>query len=140
MKDKDGPTPPEAWPGAFPQANLQIGIVGPCTAGKSTLIKRLNGRYSVTLRHIAQEHSYVQNMWQRISHPKWLVFLDVTYPVSMRRKKLDWTQEEYQEQQRRLAHARQNADFYLLTDDLTPDQVAEKVAEFLAEKGIQPIS
>ena len=73
----------------------------------------------------------MQNMWQRISQPNWLVFLDVSYPVSMQRKKLDWTVEEYQEQQRRLAHARQHADFYLMTDDLTPEQVAEKVAEFL---------
>ncbi|RPJ42672.1 MAG: hypothetical protein EHM21_12490 [Chloroflexi bacterium] len=115
----------------------QVGIVGPCTAGKSTLINRLRGRYNVVLRHIAQEHSYVQTMWQRINLPNWLVFLDVSYPVSMERKKLDWTPAEYEEQQRRLAHARQHADFYLMTDDLTPDQVAEKVAEFLAGKGIE---
>jgi len=112
----------------------KIGIVGPCTAGKSTLIKRLDGQYNVTLRHIAQEHSYVQNMWQRISQPNWLVFLDVSYPVSMDRKKLDWTIKEYQEQQRRLEHARQNADFYLMTDDLTPEQVAEQVGEFIKNK------
>ena len=135
MKDKDDPTRPEAPP----QVNLKIGIVGPCTAGKSTLIKRLDGRYNADLRHIAQEHSYVQDMWQRLSRPRWLIFLDVTYPVSMARKKLDWTPDEYQEQQRRLAHARQNADLYLLTDDLTPDQVAEKVAEFLANQGIYPL-
>jgi len=117
-------------------ASLLIGIVGPCTAGKSTLINRLRGQYSIALRHIAQEHSYVQNMWQRLSQPNWLVFLDVSYPVSMQRKKLDWTLEEYQEQQRRLAHARQHADFYLMTDELNPDQVAEKVGEFLARIGI----
>jgi ABC-type branched-subunit amino acid transport system ATPase component len=114
----------------------QIGIVGPCTAGKSTLINRLRGRYNVVLRHIAQEHSYVQNMWQRLNPPNWLVFLDVTYPVSMQRKKLNWTLAEYQEQQRRLIHARQHADFYLMTDELTPDQVAEKVGEFLTRQGI----
>jgi ABC-type cobalamin/Fe3+-siderophores transport system ATPase subunit len=121
-------------------ASPLIGIVGPCTAGKSTLIKRLNGRYNVELRHIAQEHSFVQAMWQRLSHPKWLVFLDVSYPVSMERNKLDWTLAEYQEQQRRLSHARQHADFYLMTDELTPEQVLEKVSEFLEKKGIRPIS
>lgn len=117
----------------------KIGIVGPCTAGKSTLIKQLEGQYNVVLRHIAQEHSYVQNMWQRITQPNWLVFLDVTYPVTMQRKNLNWTQKEYQEQQRRLKHAREHADFYLLTDDFTPEQVAERVAAFIQEKGIQPI-
>jgi thymidylate kinase len=118
---------------------LKIGIVGPCTAGKSTLIRRLEGQYNVVLRHIAQEHSYVQNMWQRISQPDWLVFLDVSYPVSMQRKKLDWTVKEYEEQQRRLQHARAHADFYLQTDDFTPEQVAEKVAAFIREKGIGPL-
>lgn len=113
-----------------------IGVVGPCTAGKSTLIRRLEGKYNVSLRHIAQEHSYVQNMWQRINPPEWLVFLDVSYPASMRRKKLNWTEAEYQEQQRRLAHARENADLYLMTDNMTPEQVAEQVERFLAEQGI----
>ncbi len=112
----------------------KIGIVGPCTAGKSTLIKRLSGQYPVILRHIAQEHSFVQNMWQRISQPNWLVFLDVSYPISMQRKKLDWTRAEYEEQQRRLQHARQHADFYLMTDDLTPEEVVEKVAVFITLK------
>jgi deoxyadenosine/deoxycytidine kinase len=118
--------------------SLQIGIVGPCTAGKSTLINRLRGRYNVVLRHIAQEHSYVQTMWQRISRPNLLVFLDVSYTGSMQRKKLNWTLAEYQEQQRRLVHAREHADFYLMTDDLTPEQVADKVSEFLTQKGIRP--
>ncbi len=121
------------------RAPYLVGIVGPCTAGKSTLINRLRGRYDVVLRHIAQEHSYVQTMWQRLSHPNWLVFLDVSYPASMARKKLNWTPAEYEEQQRRLAHAREHADLYLMTDDLTPDQVAEKVGEFLKEKGIRPL-
>ncbi len=129
MKDKDAGDP----------ASTQIGIVGPCTAGKSTLINRLRGRYAVALRHIAQEHSYVQDMWQRISRPDWLVFLDVSYPFSMKRKKLDWTVEEYQEQQRRLTHARQHADLYLMTDELTPEEVEERVREFLEDKGIQRV-
>lgn len=108
-----------------------MGIVGPCTSGKSTLIANLRQVRAFNLRHIAQEHSYVQTMWQHITHPDWLVFLDVSYSASMERKKLNWTEEEYQEQQRRLAHARSHADFYVNTDGLTPEQVAEKVLEFL---------
>jgi hypothetical protein len=67
-----------------------------------------------------------------------LIFLDVSYPVSLRRKNLGWTLEEYQEQQRRLAHARAHADYYLMTDDLTPGQVAQKVIEFLIQAGVLP--
>ena len=113
----------------------RIGIVGPCTSGKSTLIGNLRRNevdLSVDLRHIAQEHSYVQTMWQVIAKPDWLVYLDVSYLEAMRRKNLNWTEAEYQEQLRRLQHARQHADLYLHTDDLTPEQVAQKVMEFIS--------
>ena len=119
------------------QGLKKIGIVGPCAAGKSTLINHLEGKFNAQLHHIAQEHSYVQDMWQRINPPDWLIFLDVSYPVSLvRRAYLNWTPEEYQEEQRRLAHARDHADLYILTDPLSADQVAEKVTEFLTRVGL----
>lgn len=114
---------------------IRVGVVGPCTSGKSTLIARLRDAPGIELRHIAQEHSYVQTMWKVISNPRWLIFLDVSYPVSLLRKPLNWTPAEYQEQQRRLANAREHADFYLLTDNLTPAQVAEEVKAFLIKVG-----
>ena len=110
----------------------RIGIVGPCTSGKSTLINSLDVP-GVELRHIAQEHSYVQSMWQVISKPDVLIFLDVSFQESQQRKNLNWTEAEYREQQRRLLHARQHAHFYLMTDGLTPEQVAQAVAEFIKE-------
>jgi hypothetical protein len=117
---------------------IRIGVVGPCTSGKSTLIANLHGTPGVELRHIAQEHSYVQAMWQIISHPRWLVFLDVSYIESLARKNLNWSSADYQEQQRRLLHAREHADFYLLTDGLSPQQVADKVRDFLLQIGALP--
>jgi deoxyadenosine/deoxycytidine kinase len=114
-----------------------LGIAGPCTAGKSTLIHILSGRYAVELRHKAQEHSYVQDMWQRIYPPTWLVFLDVSFDTTLERNpRLNWTREEYQEQQRRLTHARAHADLIVQTDGLTAQQVAERVAAFLEEAGV----
>lgn len=110
----------------------RVGIVGPCTAGKSTLIRSLK-LSNVDLRHIAQEHSYVQAMWKLIGKVDWLIFLDVSYSESLRRKNLDWTEAEYLEQQRRLQHARQNAHFYLMTDGLTPEYVAQAVIAFLGQ-------
>lgn len=112
-----------------------IGVVGPCGAGKTTLITGLRG-YPLTLRHIAQEHSYVPTMWQRITHPDLLIFLDASYPATIQRRQLNWTQAEYDEQQRRLAHARANAHFYLMTDSHTPEEVIQQVVDFLMQQGL----
>ncbi len=109
---------------------MLIGVVGPCAAGKTTLISGLR-EHGYQARHIAQEHSYVPDMWQRITHPDVLIYLDVSYPLTLQRRKLDWNEAEYQEQVRRLQHARQHADYYLLTDSLTPEQVLEKILAFL---------
>ncbi len=109
-----------------------IGVVGPCAAGKSTLVERLH-EAGYRARHIAQEHSFSPSMWQRISTaPDILIFLDVSYPVSAaRRPDSRWRQADYEEQQRRLSHARQHADLYIQTDDLTPEEVFRRVQEFL---------
>jgi guanylate kinase len=109
---------------------FRIGVVGPCTAGKSTLIHRLS-QFNIQARHIAQEHSYVPYMWQRITNPDVLIFLDVSFALSLQRRKINWTQDEYMEQQRRLAHARAHADFYLLTDPYAAEEVAVKVLDYL---------
>jgi thymidylate kinase len=82
-------------------------------------------------RHIAQEHSFVPDMWQKLAKPEKLIYLDVSYAVSMQRRPLDMTRNEFEEQNRRLAHARQHADFYLHTDPLTPAEVLNRVSEYL---------
>jgi hypothetical protein len=46
---------------------------------------------------------------------------------------LNWTEAEYEEQQRRLAHARQHASMTIETDDLTPDEILARVLDFLKE-------
>jgi deoxyadenosine/deoxycytidine kinase len=107
-----------------------IGIVGPCTAGKSTLIRNLTS-YGIKPRHIAQEHSYVTTMWQRLTNPDVLIFLDVSFPVSLERKKLNWSEAEYLEQQQRLSHAREHTDLYIDTDRLSEAEVAETVVVFI---------
>ena len=81
----------------------------------------------------------MQAMWQRIHPPTWLVFLDVSFAVTLKRNpRLNWSEDEYLEQQRRLAHARKHTDLYLQTDALSPVQVAEKVAAFLEQMGVPP--
>jgi guanylate kinase len=112
------------------RADYLIGVVGPCTAGKSTLVAGLS-QHGYRARHIAQEHSYVPAMWQKITNPDVLIFLDVSYQVSLARRPLNWTQKEYETQQHRLRHARQHADLYLPTDTLNIPQVLQSALSFL---------
>ena len=110
-----------------------IGIVGPCGSGKSTLLDGLE-KHGYTCRHIAQEHSYVQDMWQLITQPELLVYLHASFPVSTARAKLNWQEKDYDEELRRLAHARDHADLSIETDNLTPEQVLQKALDFLTSR------
>jgi cytidylate kinase len=109
----------------------KIGVVGPCASGKSTLIKGMQG-HELAARHIAQEHSYVPAMWQRLTNPDVLIFLDVSYEVSLQRRQLNWSRQDYEEQHNRLRHARAHAHLYLHTDQLSQEQVLEAVLSFLS--------
>lgn len=113
-----------------------IGVVGPCSAGKTTLISKLQN-IGYQCRHIAQEHSYVRDMWQRIVDPQILIFLDVSYEISMKRKQLNMNSREFDEQLARLEHARQYANIYIQTDQLTPGEVFEMILSRLEDYGIQ---
>jgi cytidylate kinase len=117
-------------PGSPENNKLLIGIVGPCGAGKTTLANGLqqNGWQA---RAIAQEHSYVKDMWQRLTRPNVLVFLQASCLVGAKRRHLNWTESEWDEQQRRLTHARLHADFYLDTDNLGIEEVLSRVLVFL---------
>ena len=99
-----------------------IAIVVPCAAGKTTLARGLQ-EHGWPARQIAQEHCYVADMWKRLSRPDLLVFLDASFEICTSRKQLNWTRAEYEEQRRRLAHARENCDVYLNSDVLGPDEV-----------------
>ena len=114
-----------------------IGIVGPCAAGKSTLIAGLE-KHGYRARHIAQEHSHAKDMWQRLTNPDLLIFLEVSYSVSLERKKINWNEEEFIKQRKRLEHAREHADLYLATDNLSPKEALSKVLKFIKEANEAP--
>ena len=113
-----------------PSKSPLIGVVGPCGSGKSTLIAGLE-KHGYACRHIAQEHSYVPAMWQIITKPDILIFLQASFPVSTARRKLNWQVKDYEEQSRRLSHARAHAHIIIDTDNLTPDQVLQTALDHL---------
>jgi|DewCreStandDraft_5_1066085.scaffolds.fasta_scaffold42629_1 thymidylate kinase len=116
---------------------VTVGVVGPCSAGKTTLINGLK-RCGYIARHIAQEHSYVPEMWQKITSPKVLIYLDVSYEQCITRKHLNLTRQEFEEEVDRLKHARQHATLYIHTDNLTEKEVLEKVLRYLQDQKIPP--
>lgn len=120
-----------------PPSNTQlIGVVGPCGAGKSTLVAGLE-KNGYTCRHIAQEHSYVPDMWQLITRPGILIYLNASFAVSTARAKLNWLEKDHAEQLRRLSHARAHANLLIETDDLTPEGVLQRALDFLVGIGKQ---
>ncbi|HEX7542076.1 MAG TPA: hypothetical protein VF352_08085 [Anaerolineales bacterium] len=112
-----------------------IGIVGPCGAGKTTLAEGLH-RNGYRARAIVQEHSYVKDMWQRMTRPDVLIFLQASCSVGGERRQMKWTESEWEEQQRRLAHAREHADYYLNTNPLGIGEVLDLVLKYLQNRGL----
>jgi hypothetical protein len=104
-------------------------VVGPCAAGKSSLVARLRAA-GFRARTVAQEHSYVPYMWQRHS-PDVLIYLDLTLDTVRRRRRRTWAQSILDAQHERLAHARRYCHLYLPTDSLSADSVAEHALAFL---------
>lgn len=113
-----------------PSHKALIGVVGPCGSGKSTLIAGLE-QSGYVCRHIAQEHSYVPAMWQKIAKPDILIYLEASFSISTARRRLNWQKKDHEEQLRRLSHARQHAHIVIDTDDLTPEQVLQKALDDL---------
>jgi hypothetical protein len=109
----------------------QIVVVGVCSAGKSTLVKRLNER-GYRVRACAQEHSYVGYLWQ-LSSPDLLVYLDASLHTIRGRGRARWQQSMLDEEHRRLSHAREHCHLYVHTDGISPEDVASRVVTFLSK-------
>ncbi len=68
-------------------------------------------------------------MWERLTSPDILIFLDVSFEESMKRRKQNWSIADYQEQHHRLRHARQHANLYVDTTALSPGEVLQQILQ-----------
>lgn len=73
----------------------------------------------------------MQAMWQIITKPDLLIYLHANFETSTRRRRLDWTRKDYDEQIRRLHHAREHAHLVIDTDSLTPDEVLAQALDYI---------
>jgi deoxyadenosine/deoxycytidine kinase len=111
--------------------SLRIALVGPCASGKSTLANGLKAA-GYQVKQPAQEHSYVLNMWQRLTKPDILIYLDLDFKnLQRRRPKNHGGPERLAEQHQRLIHAYKHCDLYIDTSDITPVEIQKKVFAFL---------
>jgi deoxyadenosine/deoxycytidine kinase len=114
------------------QPPLHIVIVGPCASGKTTLVRGLWARGYSGARVVAQEHSGVIDLWKRRGQPDVLIYLDAQLDtIAARQRRTDWTHDYLSEQLRRLSSAWTACDLYLPTDDLTPQEVLDRIVKFL---------
>jgi cytidylate kinase len=110
-----------------------IAVVGPCASGKSMLVKALQER-GYDAREITQEHSYVPKMWQRITQPDLLIYLDVSQEVAARRRASESDATWWSKLEQRLQHARQHADLCIHTDNMCAQEVVARALAFLQHR------
>ncbi len=123
------------------QVNLDlVKIVGVSAAGKSTLVAGLRG-LGYNARPVAQEHSQVPDMWQRIRPPNWLIFLDADLAAQgERRPDVSWDEPWRLTELERLAHARTHADLVIDTSLLSPESVLDRAVSFLRVRRVEAAS
>lgn len=108
-----------------------IAVVGLCAAGKSTLVKGLRA-HGFNAREVLQEHSYVPNMWQRITNPDILIFLDCSIETTrLRRTDRNFESWLLDEERRRLQHAREHCHLYIATDEFSADEILARALALL---------
>jgi predicted ATPase len=81
----------------------RIVVVGPCAAGKSTLVAALLER-GYDAYAVAQEHSIIRDLWNR-RDPDVVVALDLDLAVLRHRRSPTWSADIYARQHERLQPA-----------------------------------
>jgi ATPase subunit of ABC transporter with duplicated ATPase domains len=114
---------------AASMGSKKIVVVGPCAAGKSTLVAALRALgYDA---HVSgQEHSEIATLWQH-SQPDVLISLDVDISAVRDRRGDSWPEWLHDLQVGRLAAASRAADFAIDTTGLSTHAVVARVLAYL---------
>src|SRR5215207_6314368 len=115
-----------------PLESRKIVVVGPCAAGKSTLVTALRA-LGYDAHASGQEHSEIAMLWQH-SHPDVLIALEVDIRAVRDRRGGSWPEWLHDRQVRRLAAASRAADFAIDTTLLSPQTVVDRVVAYLQRR------
>lgn len=116
----------------------RVVVVGPCAAGKTTLVTGLR-RLGYEAMVCGQEHSEIPTLWRHTT-PDVVVALDVALPVLRQRRGGTWPEWLYLVQRRRLRQARDAAVVRIDTSTIDPETVLRRVVASLRNRpGMQPI-
>jgi chloramphenicol 3-O-phosphotransferase len=110
----------------------KIVVVGPCAAGKSTLVAALRA-LGYNARVSGQEHSAIPTLWEH-SQPDVLIMLDVDIAAVRDRRGGQWPEWLHDLQVQRLDAATRAADLAIDTSGLQVEAVVERVVAFLREQ------
>ncbi|MCX7780437.1 MAG: hypothetical protein N2491_05895 [Negativicutes bacterium] len=108
---------------------MRVVVVGPCASGKTTLVGGLR-QAGIEAYNVAQEHSGIKRLWQK-KQPDILIMLDVSLPTVRQRRAVPWGEERLILQRERLSDARDHADLYIHTDNLTKEEVLNAALNFI---------
>jgi GTPase SAR1 family protein len=114
------------------EESTKIVVVGPCAAGKSTLVEALQAR-GYDAHASGQEHSAIASLWQH-SHPDVLIALEVDISAVWARRGNDWPEWLHDLQVQRLREAAEAADLAIDTTDLDPVGVVDRVLAYLSSR------
>jgi ATPase subunit of ABC transporter with duplicated ATPase domains len=112
----------------------RIVVVGPCAAGKSTLVSALQSR-GYDARVSGQEHSEISTLWQH-AEPDVLVLLDVDITAVRERRGGPWPEWLHDLQVKRLTAAAKAADLAIDTTAHSAESVIERVVTYLEDRPV----
>ena len=107
----------------------KIVVVGPCAAGKTTLVTALRA-LGYNARVSGQEHSAIPTLWQ-LSGPDVLIALDVDIAAVRDRRGGQWPEWLHDVQVQRLDAASKAADLAIDTSALQAQAVIDRVVAYL---------
>ncbi|MDQ3513663.1 MAG: hypothetical protein M3462_08375 [Chloroflexota bacterium] len=124
-------------PGALNGLPDRVVVIGPCAAGKSTLVDSLRGLgYDAVVS--GQEHSDIPTLWRR-ARPSVLIALSVDVRETSHRRSRPWPEALHDRQRERLRAAFAEATAVIDTSAMTPMSVLAATTRILREKGVFPV-